>query len=54
MVNKLKDPSEDTKVPLGKGNKATLRREGGTWEKMGMGVGWRRKDMIWYWVRGKV
>jgi hypothetical protein len=41
-VSKLKCPSEDTSVPLGREKKATTNREGGTWEGKwtgGRGVG---------------
>jgi hypothetical protein len=31
-VNKLKAPSEDASVPLGREKKATTRGEGGNWE----------------------
>jgi hypothetical protein len=31
-VNKLKYPSEDTAVPLGREKKAIISRERGTWE----------------------
>jgi hypothetical protein len=37
-VNKLKCPSKDTSVPLGREYKAiTVGREGGTWEGKQMG-----------------
>ena len=36
-VNKLKAPSEDASVPLGREKKATTRGEGGNWEGTGMG-----------------
>ena len=47
-VNKLRCPSENTSVPLGREKKAITNGEGGTWEGIG-GEG----NLIWYWVREK-
>jgi hypothetical protein len=55
MVNKLKCPSEDASVPLGREKKAITSGEGG-WNSEGkVEVGeWRREEnLIWYWVREK-
>ena len=54
-VNKLKCPSEDASVPLGREKKAITSGEGGTWEGKWMGVGGVRGEgnLIWYWVREK-
>jgi hypothetical protein len=37
QVNKLKGPTEDASVPLGREKKATTKGEGGTWEGKVMG-----------------
>ena len=54
-VNKLKCPSEDASVPLGREKKAITSGEGGTWK--GKEMGWEgrevRGNLIWYWVREK-
>jgi hypothetical protein len=49
-VNKLKGPSEDTSVLLGREKKAITRAEGGTERESGHGG---RGIMMWCWVRGK-
>jgi hypothetical protein len=55
---KLKGPSEDASVPLGREKKAITRGEGGRDQrgKVDSGEGWREEvkgDLIWYWVREK-
>jgi hypothetical protein len=54
-VNKLKGPSEDASVPLGREKKTiTSRRDRGTWEEKWTGLGGHREgNLIWYWVREK-
>jgi len=49
-VNKLKGPSEDTSVPLGREKKATTVGEGGRGLRgKGDGEG-GEGNVIWYWV----
>ena len=52
-INKLKCPSEDSSVLLGRENKATSKW--GEREGSGKGRGWGREEgnMIWYWVGEK-
>ena len=57
-VNKLKCPSEDASISLGREKKAITsgRRDGGIWEGKWLegeeGVG-GEDNLIWYWVREK-
>jgi hypothetical protein len=51
-VKKVKCPSEDASIPLGREKKAITRGKGG--RDLGEKVdGWRREEgnLIWYWVR---
>jgi hypothetical protein len=56
-LNKLKCPTEDTSVPLGKEKKAITSEEGG--RDLGGKVDWvvgqwgLERNLIWYWVREK-
>jgi hypothetical protein len=54
-VNKLKCPSEDTSVPLGREKKANTSREGGRdlGQKVEGGEWGGEGNLIWYWVREK-
>ena len=56
-VNKLKCPSEDASVPLGREKKAITSGEGGRdlGGKVDRGRGYMRGkgNLIWYWVREK-
>jgi hypothetical protein len=56
MLNKLKGPSEDTSVPLGKEKKAITcgakeRDLGGKVDWGGEGVEWGEGNLICYWVK---
>jgi hypothetical protein len=52
-VNKLKDPSEDASVPLGREKKAiTSQKERRDLRGKGEGEG-KEGNLIWYWVREK-
>ena len=58
MVNKLKCPSEDSSVLLGREKIAFTRGDGerGTWKGKWTGWGGRGRgegNLIWYWVREK-
>jgi hypothetical protein len=42
-VNKLKGPSEEASVPLGREKKAITSWEGGAWERTVNGCGWEAR-----------
>jgi hypothetical protein len=56
-VNKLKCPSKDASIPLGREKKAIKNGEGGR-ERSGRESGWwgqweGKGNLIWYWAREK-
>jgi hypothetical protein len=54
-VNKLKGPSEDASVSLGREKKTITSGEGerDLRGKVDWGEGWGEGNLIWYWVREK-
>jgi hypothetical protein len=46
-VNKLKGPSKEAWVSLGREKKATTTEKGSTWERKGMGVSWIWSGIGW-------
>jgi hypothetical protein len=56
-LNKLKCPSKDVSVPLGREKKSSTSGEkGGSWEQKWTGVereSEREGNLIWYWAREK-